>query len=293
MVPMRDGVHLAADVYRPARAGAFVDTPLPALLERTPYSKDASDRVEANGIWYAERGYAVVLQDVRGRYRSEGTFSFLTQEPADGYDTIEWMARQPWCNGKVGTLGLSYAGWTQVTAAALNPPHLAAMWVDEAGANARTSTVRHNGAFEMRFLCWAFWQGAKSREAKADPALERALGAVNVRDWLTRMPLKRGASPLALLPAYEEWAFAIASRGDDDDDRAVQLFDRERLGEQRHQLERVEGVAHQLRSGGHHHERRPIPDGPPGSQHRGARAGRHLFVGDDQVEGAVSRELVE
>jgi len=228
MVPMRDGVHLAADVYRPARAGAFVDTPLPALLERTPYSKDAPERVEANGLWYAERGYAVVLQDVRGRYRSEGTFSFLTQEPEDGYDTVEWMARQPWCNGKVGTLGLSYAGWTQVTAAALNPPHLAAMWVDEAGSNARTSTVRHNGAFEMRFLCWAFWQGAKSREAKADPALERALGSVNVRDWLTRMPLKRGASPLALLPAYEAWAFAIASHGDDDEFWAQPGFNLER-----------------------------------------------------------------
>ncbi|MBI4638679.1 MAG: CocE/NonD family hydrolase [Candidatus Rokubacteria bacterium] len=216
MVPMRDGVHLACDVYRPARAGAFVPERLPALLERTPYSKDATERVELNGLWYAERGYAVVVQDVRGRYRSEGTFSFLAQEAEDGYDTIEWVARQPWCDGQVGTIGLSYAGWTQVTAAALAPPHLAAMWVDEAGANAYTSTVRHNGAFEMRFLCWAFWQGAKSREAKADPLLERALGAVNVREWLTRMPLKRGASPLALLPGYEEWALAIATHGDFD-----------------------------------------------------------------------------
>jgi uncharacterized protein len=216
LVPMRDGVLLAADVYRPARGGTFVDAPQPALLERTPYSKDDRERVELNGLWYAERGYVAVIQDVRGRYRSEGTFTFLTQEAEDGYDTIEWVARQPWCNGKVGTLGLSYAGWTQVTAAALGPPHLAALWVDEAGANAWTSTVRHNGAFEMRFLCWAFWQGAKSREAKADPVLERALGAVNVREWLTRMPLKRGASPLALLPAYEEWALAIATRGDRD-----------------------------------------------------------------------------
>jgi uncharacterized protein len=217
LVPMRDGVHLAADVYLPSRGGRparSMDTPQPALLERTPYSKDNAERVELNGLWYAERGYAVVIQDVRGRYRSEGTFSFLPQEAEDGYDTIEWVARQPWCNGKVGTLGLSYAGWTQVSAAALGPPHLAALWVDEAGANAWTSTVRHNGAFEMRFLCWAFWQGAKSREAKADPVLERALGAVNVREWLARMPLRRGASPLALLPAYEEWAFSIATRGD-------------------------------------------------------------------------------
>lgn len=222
LVPMRDGVQLAADVYvpsaggSPARSGQLADMPRPALLERTPYSKDHPERVEVNGLWYAERGYVVVLQDVRGRYRSEGQFTFLVQEAEDGYDTIEWVARQPWCDGKVGTLGLSYGGWTQVTAAGLAPPHLAAMWVDEAGANAYTSTVRHNGAFEMRFLCWALWQGAKSREAKADPALERALGAVNVREWLTRMPLKRGASPLALIPAYEEWAFAVATRGDPD-----------------------------------------------------------------------------
>ncbi len=214
---MRDGVHLAADVYRPARHGAALGERLPALLERTPYSKDLRERVERNGLWYAERGYVVVIQDVRGRYRSEGRFGFLAQEATDGYDTIEWIAGQPWCDGRVGTLGLSYAGWTQSAAAALGPPHLAAMWVDESGANAYTSTVRHNGAFEMRFLCWALWQGAKSREAKADPVLERALGAVDVREWLTRMPLKRGASPLALIPAYEEWALAIATRGDLDD----------------------------------------------------------------------------
>ncbi|MBI1735854.1 MAG: CocE/NonD family hydrolase [Candidatus Rokubacteria bacterium] len=215
-VAMRDGTRLAADVYRPARDGAFVAGPLPALLERTPYAKDHVDRAELNGLWYAERGYVVVIQDVRGRYRSEGRFGFLAQEAEDGHDTIEWVARQPWCDGKVGTIGLSYAGWTQLAAAALGPAHLAAMWVDEAGANAWSSTVRHNGAFEMRFLCWALWQGAKSREARADPVLERALGSVNVRDWLERMPLKRGASPLALLPDYEAWAFDIATRGDYD-----------------------------------------------------------------------------
>jgi predicted acyl esterase len=90
------------------------------------------------------------------------------------------------------------------------------MWVNQGGANAYTSTVRHNGAFEMRFLCWAFWQGAKSREAKADPLVAKALAAVNVRDWLQRMPIKRGGSPLALIPKYEAWAFDLATRGDYD-----------------------------------------------------------------------------
>jgi predicted acyl esterase len=107
-------------------------------------------------------------------------------------------------------------GWTQSGLAALAPPHLAAMWVNQGGANAYTSSVRHNGAFELRFLCWAFAFGANSREARADPVVGRALGAVNVREWLTRLPLKPGASPLALIPRYEAWALDLVRRGDYD-----------------------------------------------------------------------------
>lgn len=228
MIPMRDSVHLAADVYRPARGAAFAEGRFPALLERTPYSKDNAERVELNGLWYAERGYNVVIQDVRGRYRSEGEFTFLSQEPKDGFDTIEWVARQPWCDGQVGTMGTSYMGWTQSAAATQNPPHLKAMWVNQSGANAYTSSVRHNGAFEMRFLCWAFWQGAKSKEAKADPVIGRALGTVNVREWLTRMPLRKGCSPLALVSRYEAWAFEIATRGEEDEFWAEPGFNIER-----------------------------------------------------------------
>jgi hypothetical protein len=218
MVPMRDGVHLAADVYRPARGLEPLPGRHPALLERTPYSKDAGERADLNGLWYAQRGYVVVIQDVRGRYRSEGAFTFLRNEPEDGYDTVEWIAAQPWSDGRVGTFGTSYMGWTQSALAALAPPHLGAMWVNQGGANAYTSTVRHNGAFELRFLCWALWQGALSQEAKADPVLERALGAVNVREWLTRIPLKPGASPLSLIPRYETWALDLCRRGDYDPD---------------------------------------------------------------------------
>lgn len=216
MVPMRDGIHLAADVYRPARGLEPVPGHHPALLERTPYGKDAVERAELNGLWYAQRGYVVVLQDVRGRYRSEGEFTFLRNEPADGYDTVEWIAAQPWSDGRIGTFGTSYMGWTQSALATLAPPHLAAMWVNQGGANAYTSTVRHNGTFELRFLCWAFAYGAKSREAKADPVVERALGAANVREWLTRLPLRPSASPLAHIPRYEAWALDLARRGDYD-----------------------------------------------------------------------------
>ena len=217
MIPMRDGVRLATDIYRPAHHGQALNGRFPALLERTPYGKHEYDRVQNNGEYYARHGYVVVIQDVRGRYKSEGTFAFLAQEPGDGYDTVEWIAKQSWSNGAVGTLGTSYMGWTQSALATQNPPHLAAMWVNEAGSSAYTSTVRHNGAFEVRFLCWAFWQGAKSREALADPVLGKALGSVNVRDWLTRMPIRAGCSPLALIPAYEMFALDIMTRTDYDD----------------------------------------------------------------------------
>ena len=217
MIPMRDGMHLATDIYRPAHHGQASNGKFPALLERTPYGKHEYDRVWDPGEYYASHGYVVVIQDVRGRYKSEGTFGFFPQEPNDGYDTVEWIAKQSWSNGAVATLGTSYAGWTQSGLATQNPPHLAAMWVNEAGASGYTSTVRHNGAFEVRFLCWAFWQGAKSREALADPVIRKALGSVNVREWLTRMPIRAGCSPLALIPAYEKFALDIMTHSDYDE----------------------------------------------------------------------------
>jgi len=104
-VPMRDGVVLRADVYRLGARGRF-----PVLAYRTPY--DRTDTAGGSALVRAavSRGYAVVLQDVRGRYGSGGVFEPYRQEGRDGYDTIEWAARQPWSNGAVGTFGLSYPG---------------------------------------------------------------------------------------------------------------------------------------------------------------------------------------
>lgn len=120
-VPMRDGVRLRADLWRPAAEGRF-----PTLVYRTPYGKrgtsDSAIVQKAVG-----RGYAVLVQDVRGRYASEGPYVAYQQEGRDGYDTIEWAAAQPWSSGKVGTFGLSYPGAVQWLAAMEQPPHLAAM----------------------------------------------------------------------------------------------------------------------------------------------------------------------
>src|SRR5262249_54037387 len=112
-VTMRDGTTLYADVYLPAGPGPF-----PALLERTPYSKDNSPEVMVGAAaFFTAQGYAVVIQDVRGRFRSEGKFVPFQDDGwganRDGLDTVEWIAGQPWCNGLVGTIGGSYSGATQ------------------------------------------------------------------------------------------------------------------------------------------------------------------------------------
>jgi putative CocE/NonD family hydrolase len=120
-VPMRDGVHLAANVFLPAGERRY-----PVILERTPYNKGAD--TTPNYQAFVNRGYAVVVEDVRGRYESEGTFDPLRQESADGEDTLNWIARQPWSDGKVGMTGGSYRGIVQWKAALLNNPHLKAIF---------------------------------------------------------------------------------------------------------------------------------------------------------------------
>jgi uncharacterized protein len=115
-VPMRDGVKLATDLYLPIGAPKA-----PVILARTPYSKEGS---EVRGYFWARRGYVYAIQDVRGRFASEGQWEAVINEPKDGYDSIEWLARQPWSSGKVGMLGGSYLGWVQWLAAIQHPPHL-------------------------------------------------------------------------------------------------------------------------------------------------------------------------
>src|SRR5436190_1134029 len=106
MVPMRDGVKLATDVYLPTARG---DT-LPTILERTPYGKG---RDSATARYFAARGYAVVIQDTRGRFHSGGVWHMLADDGRDGSDTCEWIAKQPWANAKIGMIGTSYVGGTQ------------------------------------------------------------------------------------------------------------------------------------------------------------------------------------
>jgi hypothetical protein len=120
-VRMRDGVILRANLFRPAAPGRF-----PALVMRTPYGKPSEGYAA-----FVRAGYAVLAQDTRGRYASDGVFTVFSEphtgDAEDGYDTVEWAASQPWCNGKVGTFGVSYCAWMQYQLARLRPPHLKAM----------------------------------------------------------------------------------------------------------------------------------------------------------------------
>lgn len=123
MVAMRDGVRLATDVYLPA-AGS----PVPAVLVRLPYDKNSRYVFMAQvARRLTARGYALVVQDVRGKYRSEGEPLGPVSEVRDGYDTIDWVSRQVWCTGRVGTFGDSYYGFTQWAALSAQHPALRAM----------------------------------------------------------------------------------------------------------------------------------------------------------------------
>jgi putative CocE/NonD family hydrolase len=218
MIKMHDGVCLATDIYFPALRGQLVTGEFPVILERTPYDKAAAGNV-TNGNYFAQRGYVCAIQDVRGRFNSEGEWYPFAKEAPDGYDTVEWLAAQQWCNGKVGTMGGSYCGSDQSALATLNPPHLATMIVAVGASNYYHCSMRQNGALEQRFMIYAFRMATTSKEALADATLKAALDKAyaTVDEWVRRAPLKKGTSPLQMLPTYEQWALDIFTHGEYDD----------------------------------------------------------------------------
>ena len=119
-VPMRDGIDLSANVFLPGTGGR-----LPAILVRTAYGKGSE--LAAGYRAFVDHGYAVIVQDVRGRHKSEGEFDPLRQEVADGNDTLYWIAHQPWSNQRIGMIGASYLGIVQWKAALSCSPYLKAI----------------------------------------------------------------------------------------------------------------------------------------------------------------------
>jgi len=224
MIPMRDGVRLAADVYRPARNGALAPGKFPVILERTPYVRDWStdDWVR----YFVSRGYVGVVQSVRGRFESEGRWRPHRDDVADGYDTAKWVGEQPWCDGSIGTVGTSYPGGTQHALAISNPPYVKALIPIDAMSDYGRYGIRHNGAFELRFFNWIFalgfaFEGADPPETFPGIAREslpevRKLSE-HVREYVKGLPLRPGTTPLKLAPDYETWLVEAMRHGDDDD----------------------------------------------------------------------------
>src|SRR5579884_3934282 len=149
-VPMRDGVTLSVDIYRPVEA-TDVEKTYPVVLMRTPYMK-ANERALEYGVYLAEHGYVFVAMDVRGRGDSDGEFVPYFNEGRDGYDAIEWCAAQPWSNGRIGTQGSSYPGRIQWLAALQQPPHLRAMVVRVTPSDPFVETP--TGLPSPMHLCW-------------------------------------------------------------------------------------------------------------------------------------------
>lgn len=143
---LRDGTKTFADIYRPAKEGTY-----PVLLTRLPYSKD--DPFYSHRYLDTHRivlhDYIVVIQDVRGRYQSEGDFFPFRDEAQDGYDSVEWAAKLPYASGKVGMFGLSYYGFTQLLAARERPPHLFAIFPAMTLNDLRTNMVYHHGVAKL------------------------------------------------------------------------------------------------------------------------------------------------
>ena len=218
MIPMRDGVRLATDIYLPALNGQPASGKFPVILERTPYDKAGSGNV-TNGTYYARRGYVCAIQDVRGRFVSEGEWYPFAKEAPDGYDTVEWLAAQEWSDGQVGTMGASYCGSDQSALATLNPPHLSTMIVAVGASNYYHCSMRQNGALEQRFMIYAFRMATTSKEAFADANIKAAVDRAfaNAGEWVSRAPLKKGTSPLRMLPNYEQWVLDLFTHGEYDD----------------------------------------------------------------------------
>jgi putative CocE/NonD family hydrolase len=223
MVPMRDGVKLATDLYFPlghknnGPEAKPLPERLPVLLIRTPYGKGSGKSGE--GKYFASHGYVVVVQDTRGRYNSAGVWRWLSDDGPDGFDCCEWIVKQPWSNGRIGMLGTSYVGGTQHVLALSGSKHLKTVIPVDAVSNMGRQSMRNAGAFEMRFWNWTIMNAANGSAASKDPGTKGVLKQMvdHRHDYLKLLPLRPGTTPLKLAPEYEKWLIDAMRHGADDE----------------------------------------------------------------------------
>jgi uncharacterized protein len=218
MIPMRDGIRLAFDIYRPAREGDFAQGSFPTIMLHTPYDK-TDKRYSEIADFFVPKGYNVVLIDLRDRYCSEASGVYYhaatPHTGRDGYDICEWIGTQPWSNGKIGTVGSSYAAITQVRTALEAPPHLTAIWPDVVPTNSFQNQCREGGAMQQHMF-WALLIHAQDAQDVQDDWSKS--GEVwedlkNLRQLLREVPFERGQTSLRNVPTLEDTMIDYYTRG--------------------------------------------------------------------------------
>lgn len=241
MIPMRDGVRLASDIYFPALDGQLVAGRWPAILGRTSYDKTNETMwVKPVCEYFSSRGYVVVCQDLRGRYKSEGFGQYFhtanVNEGRDGYDTIEWIATQSWSDGKVATTGSSHGAIVQQVAALHQPPHLVAIWPDVGPTNNYAHESREGGAMSLQMFGALFMHAFDAQEVHALPGARAVIvdAMEHMRELVQRTPFKPGHTPLSVVPALEKTLFDYYWRGAYDEFWSHECNDQERYWNERH-----------------------------------------------------------
>ena len=189
-IPMRDGIQLYGALYRPAVGDKF-----PVLLIRSPYSTQHPRYVDW-AVRFAQSGYAVVMQDSRGRYDSEGVWRPYIDETNDGYDTQQWLGAQPWCDGNIGTFGISYPGFTQILPAALRSPYVKGL-VPIANQEDNYGHMRYNGVLQLQNAMNFIWLGDRTNQNAPRDLI----------DWeevYRRLPLISALDSIGDRPFYRE-----------------------------------------------------------------------------------------
>ena len=212
----------------------MVPGPLPTILGRTSYDKRWRELwIDPVARYFAPRGYVVVLQDLRGRRRSEGVGQYFhtanEREGEDGYDTVEWIAAQPWSNGRVGMTGSSHGALVQTVASLTRPPHLTCIWADVTPTNIFAHEAREGGAMSLWMFSALFLHAHDAPEIADDPEAREIVldGWRRMRELVQSMPFRPGETPLRAVPNLEKTLFDYYYRGEYDEFWAMEACDQE------------------------------------------------------------------
>lgn len=204
--PMRDGVILRGDLYKPAGTEAW-----PVLLLRTVFRKRDFPRAfgQYDPAVFVRAGYAVLIQDVRGLGESDGEFDRFTADGQDGYDTVEWIANQPWCDGNVGMMGSYYAGFLQLMAAIQNPPHLKAICPMQTSVSVNRDCDNRGFLFASHIGWCLARQISRLRDGRYDEAVTRKYLPLFLDALQDYIHTQVATVPLSQMPVLQDTPFPL------------------------------------------------------------------------------------